>query len=230
MPTVAKEKILRGDAVTLINPDHPSPGLVEFIGTLGVDAVFVDCEHGSATTERAEEMVRAAHATGIAALVRPPAAEPWLIARYLDLRADGVVVPHVDTAADAQRIVQTVRYARVHDHAEKIVIVQIESTDAVKNLAEILDVGGVDAFLIGPDDLSRSLGFPGRIDHPDVQAVIDGAIATLCAAGKIPGTLVTVDTVRRYLELGVRLLCGHANAFLTAGIREFLSSATVAIP
>ena len=221
MHTKAKEKIRRRQPVIIVNPDHPSPGLVEFIGTLDVDAVFLDCEHGSATTERVEDMVRAAHLAGAAAVVRPPNADPSTIIRYLDLRADGVIVPHVDTAEAARQVVETVRYARIHDHADKIILVQIESAEAIRNLSEIVAVDGVDVFFIGPDDLSRSMGLPGQIGHPEVQAAIDQAIATICAAGKVPGTLATVDTAAEYVRKGVGALYVHANAFLVAGVDRY---------
>jgi len=107
-----KEKLKRGEVVTVINPDYPSPALVEFIAGLGFDGIFVDCEHGMATIERVQEMCRAARAAGVQSIVRPDSDQGWQITRYLDAGAGGVMVPHIDTPDDARAIVETVRYAR----------------------------------------------------------------------------------------------------------------------
>ena len=96
MRTRAKERIAAGAVVDFINPDYPSPGLVEFLGRAGVDAIFIDCEHGSAGFERVEEMARAARLTGMAAIVRPMAADGGLMTRYLERGIDGLIGPHVD--------------------------------------------------------------------------------------------------------------------------------------
>ena len=220
----AKQKLARGEVVTLINPDHPSPGIVEVIAGFGIDAVFIDCEHGTASLERVEDMVRAAHLAQVSAIVRTPSIEPWVMVRCLDRGADGVMVPRVDTEAIARQVVETVRYACVHDHAAKIILAQIESVMALENLDGILTVDEIDAFVIGPDDLSRSMGFPGQQGHPTVQKTVDETIARICEAGRVPGTVVTTDSVRAMVGKGVRLLYNHANTFLDAGAKQFLTA------
>ena len=92
----------------------------EFIGGLGFDGVFIDCEHGVASVERVQEMCRAARAAGVQSIVRPETDAPYLLARYLDAGAGGIIVPHVETAAAVDRIVETVRYARPNDHEDKV--------------------------------------------------------------------------------------------------------------
>src|SRR5690606_20296765 len=144
-------------------------GLVEFLGSLGIDAIFIDCEHGSAGFEKVEDMARAARLTGAAAIVRPASQDSWLITRYLDRNIDGLIVPHVDTADQARALVETVRYARPRDHQDKIVIAQIESPQAVENLPELLAVDGIDVYFIGPGDLSATMGFVGQANHPEVE-------------------------------------------------------------
>ena len=118
-----KEKLKRDGVVVVVNPDHPSPSLTEFVAGLGFDGVFVDCEHGMATIEQVQEnMCLAARAAGVQSIVRPESDAPFLVTRYLDAGAGGVMVPHIDTAAAARRVVDTVRYARPKDHADKVVI------------------------------------------------------------------------------------------------------------
>lgn len=104
--------------------------------------------------------------TGVAAIVRPEANEPRLITRYLDAGANGVMVPHIHTAAAARDLVQAVRYARHADHASKLIVAMVESQQALENLPQILAVQGIDVFFVGPGDLSNTLGMPGQRFHP----------------------------------------------------------------
>src|SRR5262249_25856065 len=115
-----KEKLWRDEVVVVVNPDHPSASLTEFVAGLGFDGVFIDCEHGMASIESVQEMCRAARAAGVQSIVRPETDTPFLITRYLDAGAGGVMVPHIETAASARRVVDTVRYARPKDFEEKV--------------------------------------------------------------------------------------------------------------
>jgi len=216
-----KEKLNRDEVVVVLNPDHPSPSLTEFIAGLGFDGVFIDCEHGMATIERVQEMCRAARAAGVQSVVRPESDAPFLITRYLDAGAGGVMVPHIDTAAAARQVVETVRYARPKDHQDKVVIAMIESLTAIANLSEILSVDGVDVFFVGPNDLSHSMGYPAQMHHPEVKAMVKTVTAQIRAAGKVPGTLVISDTVVEFVAAGCRYLYEHANSFIVAGATDF---------
>lgn len=216
-----KDKLARGDVATMINPDHPSPSLVEFIAALGFDAVFIDCEHGMAGPERVQEMCRAARVAGAAPVVRPEANEPWLITRYLDAGAAGVMVPHIHTAEAARQLVAAVRYARHSDFASKLVIAMVESSEALDNLSEIIAVEGIDVFFVGPGDLSNTLGLAGQRFHPTVRARVVDAGQRIASAGKIAGTLVKRDNAADYVASGFRLLYEHANAFLADGAARF---------
>jgi 4-hydroxy-2-oxoheptanedioate aldolase len=221
MANLFKDKLKRGEVVVVVNPDHPCPSLTEFIGGLDVDGVFIDCEHGVASVERVQDMCRAARAAGIESIVRPETNAPHLIARYLDAGAGGVIVPHVDSPAAAQQIVETVRYTRPKDFEDRVVIVMIESLTALENLADMLKVEGVDVYFIGPNDLSHSMGHPAQPHRPEVKAAVKRATAQIRAAGKIAGTLVVSDTAAEFVAAGCGFLYEHANNFLTAGAAEF---------
>ena len=104
-----KARLAARQPVIVMNPDHPSASLVEFIARLGVDAVMIDCEQGSPNVESVEDMARAARAVGLCALVRIAPPEAWAIERYMFRGVHGVVVPRLDTAVAAQRIVDDVR-------------------------------------------------------------------------------------------------------------------------
>lgn len=216
-----KEKLARGEVVTMINPDHPSPSLIEFLGGLGFDAVFIDCEHGMAGPERVQEMCRAARVSNTAPIIRPEANRDWLITRYLDAGCAGVMVPHIDTADAARQLVSAVRHAKPFDHASKLVIAMVESQIALDNLNEILDIEGVDVFFVGPGDLSNSLGMPGQRFSPQVQDMVFAAGEKIVSRGKVAGTLVKKDNASLYVKQGFRYLYEHANALLADGAQQF---------
>lgn len=216
-----KNKIQRGETVLVINPDHPSPSLVQFMGGLPIDAVWIDCEQGSADVETVENMARAARLAGLVSLVRVFSPEDWVIERFLFRGIDGLVVPRLDTAAQAQAVVDAVRYCFPKTHHEKLVVVQIESKSAIQDLTEFLRVAGIDVYMIGPVDLAKSLGFEGDFGLPEVQQVIDETIGAIRAAGKTAGILVDRENVWRYVDQGVGFLYVHANDFLAKGAADF---------
>ena len=221
MANVFKDKLKRDEVVVVLNPDHPSPSLTEFVAGLGFDGVFIDCEHGVATIERVQDMCRAARAAGVQSIVRPETNAPFLITRYLDAGAGGIMAPHVETAAAARQIVDTVRYARPKDHEDKVVVAMIESMTAIGNLPELLNVEGIDVFFIGPNDLSHSMGYAAQMHHPEVKAMVKKASASIRAAGKIPGTLVIGPTAAEFVAAGCRFLYEHANSFILSGASDF---------
>ncbi len=227
MRTRAKERIAAGAVVDFINPDYPSPGLVEFLGRAGVDAIFIDCEHGSADFERVEDMARAARVTGMAAIVRPMAADSALMTRYLERGIDGLIVPHVDDAATARTVVETIRYTRWRDYEDVIFMAQVESVTAIDNLPELLVVEGIDVYFIGPGDLSQDMGHAGEPGHLDVEAQIQRAREAILGANKCAGILVNPETVARRVEEGFRVLYEHANTFIRRGVGTMQASAGV---
>ncbi len=227
MRTRAKERIAGGAVVDFIHPDYPSPGLVEFLGRAGVDAIFIDCEHGSADFERVEDIARAARLTGMAAIVRPMAADSALMTRYLERGIDGLIVPHVDDAETARTVVETIRYTRWNDYDDVIFMAQVESVRAIDNLPELLAVEGIDVYFIGPGDLSQDMGHPGERAHPDVEAQIQRAREAILGANKCAGILVNPETVARRVEEGFRVLYEHANTFIRRGVDTMRASAGI---
>ena len=118
---------------------------------------FLDGERMSYDFALIEEMTRAAHLAGIACMARPWMNEPGLITRYLDCGLDGIAFPHIEDAASARRMIDVVRYACQKDHAEKIVIVMVETPAALAKAGEIAAVPGVDVVNIGVDRKSTRL-------------------------------------------------------------------------
>ena len=219
-----KQKLAAGQVVTMFNPDFASPRLVEYLGGFGLDVVWIDAERMSYDFERIEEMARAARLAGIASVARPWLNDAGLITRYFDCGVDGIMVPHVEDAATARRMVDIVRYARPRDHAEKIVIIMVETPAAIERIDEITAVPGIDVINIGVNDVALALGFPGQPEHPEVSALLEKAIARVVEGGKTAGLNVLTNWEERMpwlLARGVRWLNVRVNTFIARGARQY---------
>lgn len=216
-----KEKLARGETVSMVLINYPVPALVEKVAQLGFDIAFIDCEKGSATTERIEDMCRAGRASGIATVVRPWSGDAGLISRYLDLGADGVMVAGIDEPQAARDLVQAVHYARYADFDRKLVISMIESPKAIANLPQLLQTEGVDVWFIGPNDLAHRMGHPGNAAHPDVRRAVHDALGVIRDAGARAGTPVTPQTAAALIDAGARLVMTRVADLLTAGAQSF---------
>jgi 4-hydroxy-2-oxoheptanedioate aldolase len=217
----AKERLRAGGTVLTFNPNFASPALAEHAGSLGFDAVFIDCEHGSAGIERVEEMARAARAGGMTSILRPWSTDPGLVTRYLDCGVGGIQFPHIDDAASASAAVETVRAARGERFDDTLVTVMIESAAGLRNIESIAAVPGVDAAVIGLADLARSLGHAGEPRHAEVQRAVDAIVAACGRGGAVAGfNLHDWDSGPRLQAQGVRWFTLHARTMLQRGARE----------
>jgi 4-hydroxy-2-oxoheptanedioate aldolase len=242
-----KAKLEAGQPAFGVSVMIPSPQIVEMVGRLGFDWVLIDCEHGTLSAESVELLCMAAEVSGITPIVRPQTNAPDAILRALDRGAMGVQVPHVNTANDAQRAVEAVKYHPLgtrglaagtrpagygfglsaadyvaQANRETLVCVQLEEVEALQNIGEILQVPGVDVFFVGPSDLSQSMGFPGRTDAPEVQGAIEGAFSAIRAAGRVPGSAGGAQAIARCLKLGCLYVYTHVPRLLAAGAAEFM--------
>jgi 2-dehydro-3-deoxyglucarate aldolase len=181
---IKNKEVTIGSWITL---GHTS--IAEIMAKAGFDWLVIDMEHSAITLHEAQELIKVIELSGIVPLVRVGNNDSTLIKRVMDAGAHGVIVPMVNCSEDAIKAVNAVKYpptgqrgvglARAQGYGleferyknwvnkESIVIVQIESVDAINNLEEILSVD-IDGFIIGPYDLSASMGKPGEFDHPDV--------------------------------------------------------------
>jgi 4-hydroxy-2-oxoheptanedioate aldolase len=244
-----KEKLVAGQPAFGVSVMIPSAQIVEMIGRLGFDWVLLDCEHGSLSPENVELMAMAAELTGITPIARPWTNGSDAILRVMDRGTMGVQVPHVNTAADAKRAVEAVKFPPMGNRGlavgtrpaqygfagsaveyvqqanrETLVCVQLEEVEALHNLDTILEVEGVDVFFIGPSDLSQSLGYPGRSDVPEVREAMDRTFAAIVAAGKVAGSAGNLEAIRDYQRKGVCYLYTHLTRLLASASREFLAA------
>lgn len=220
-----KHKLRTRRMSSLVNPDHASPGLVHFVAGLGIDALMLDCEQGTPSFEDVEDMTRAAHLRGVASVVRIPSAEPWTIERYVMRGVDGIVVPRLDTAAQAAKAVQDLRYAAAKDFADKVLIVQIESVSAVDELEGFLALSEIDCFFIGAVDLAKSMGHEGDYAQPEVMAALTRLARRIRDAGRCVGFLVKEHDLRFWQGMGVTMLYTHVNDFLRIGAQQWRAMA-----
>lgn len=223
-----KSRLAGSKPVLMVNPNHVSPTLCEKLVRSGADSVFIDCEHGLASYEDIHHMAKAARFAGGWGIVRPQNQERSTITRCLNAGADGVMVPLVHTAQNARDIVHTFRYAVPDEHAQRLLIVMIESTEAIRNLDEILAVEGIDVFFVGPGDLSQSMGFspnlkPGQARPPQVVEAVDAALGRIRKAGKVAGTLVVKQDAAHLVQAGAQLLYYHADPFVVDGVQHMRS-------
>ena len=225
---------LLGTMVTL-----PSPPAAEVLASLGFDWLFIDAEHGPLETADLLGILTAVNRRA-ACLVRVPSCDAVQIAKVLDLGADGIIVPQVNTpqqAADAARFaryppegVRGVGLARAQGYGLKFreyvdsanreisVVVQAEHATAVDNIEAIVRVPGVDAVLLGPYDLSASLGKMGQVDAPEVVAAI-AQVTEACRAAEMPlGYFgVSAAAVKPYVDRGYTLIVAGVDTTLLAG-------------
>ena len=218
-----------------------TPEIIDFLGQFSFEAVWIDMEHTSVTWEQLANMTRACDLWGMTSLVRVTSNEPSLITRALDVGATGVVVPHVNTKKAAERAVSGAKYGPLGKrgifsgrqsygvesyhrkaNAETMVVALIEEQEAVGNLKEILTVEGIDVFLIGPGDLSQSMGHVGEPNHPEMLALIDRIIDDIVTAGRVAGAIATVDTVETLHRKGVRFYLTIWKEWLALGATQYL--------
>jgi 4-hydroxy-2-oxoheptanedioate aldolase len=190
-----------------------SPITAEMAGLIGFDWVLLDHEHGPGSDSTILAQLQAVAATPAAGLVRIAANDPARFKRVLDAGAHGVMVPYVGTAAEAQAGVTAMRFPPrgvrgvakltratafgaefddyfAHAHERLVMLPQIETAEAVNNIADIAAIDGVDVLFVGPMDLSTNLGFPGNYEHPLCVDAFKRVSAAARNAGKAAGILL----------------------------------------
>lgn len=217
------ERLREREPVLMVNPNHLSASLAEVLIRAGADAIFIDCEHGLAGYEDIFHLSRSARYAGGHAIVRPQNHERSVLTRCLNAGPDGLMVPLVHSAEIAKQIVADFRAAVPDHYSGKTLICMIESVEAVDDLDRILDVDGIDAFFVGPGDLSQSLGFSPHAKRGERRpaAVLDMVRSTLQrirAAGKTAGTLAVKEDAGELIAQGAQLIYYHADPFVSDGV------------
>jgi len=245
--TGLKQRVASGAFVIGTTVNAPAPALVEAAGWAGFDYVVIDGEHGSIGLRECEEMVRAAEAAGVPAIVRVPTNAPHVIQGFLETGVIGIQVPQVNSAAEAERAVASAHYAprgrrglagsrpvhfaidrtlaeQVAASADRtVVIVQAEDVAAVPAIAEICAVADLDALFIGPADLSQSLGLPGQLDAAPVRDAIKRIESVALAVRKPLATSVrSIDAARAAHKAGYQIVTVVALSLFGDAARSFI--------
>jgi 4-hydroxy-2-oxoheptanedioate aldolase len=242
-PNRMKQKLAAGQVATILAGSN-DPDMIDQLGPIGADGIWLEGEHGGVDYADLGDLTRACDVWGMTSVVRVMDNDYATIYRTLDRGAQGIVVPHVNSRAEAERVVEAGKFAPlgkrgmftsrqgfgVPDYLktandQSLLIVLIEDIAAVKVLDEILAVDHIDVFFVAPSDLATSMGHIGDMGHALVQQTIDGAIAKIVTAGRTAGTLVTASNVERYTRLGVRCVMAAFFPWIQAGAKDLMDRA-----
>jgi len=220
MTSRLKEKLNRGEVAIAVNLGGHNPDIIEPLARLGADVAFIDCERTGIGLDAATDLIRASRAAGLPCVVRSWSRSPEVLVRYLDRKADGIVVPHVDSAEEAAAIVELVRYACGDAAPGKLVIVQIETEAAVKVAGAIAAVPGVDVVLIGPNDLSYEMTGKRGARTPAVEEAIAQVASRMREAGRPFGMPGRLNEIAQFRALGATFLYYPVEWLLERGLEE----------
>ena len=220
----------------------PSPETAELLALCGFDWLFIDMEHGAFDVVSLQRILQAV-AGRAPCLVRVPALDEAWIKKSLDSGADGIIVPHICSAAEAQKAVRYCKYPPVGSrsvglaraqgygtafasylsqaNAEISVVLQIEDIDAVSRIEEIVRVAGIDCLFVGPYDLSASMDMTGRVQDPKVVEAIT-TVRRCASAANIPlGIFVTtVEEAPAHIDAGYTLIAVGVDLMLLSGAAQ----------
>ncbi len=215
--------------------------------TCGYDWLFIDMEHNSMDVDTAAQIAMAALPVGITPIVRVPGKEHHHASRLLDAGAQGIVVPHVDTVEEAERAVAYCKYPPIGHrsvmgvlpqfgyrglpvaestpiaNAETMVVVMLETPEAIAKADAIAAVPGIDSILIGTNDLCAEMGIPGQFTDPQVEDAYRKVIAACRKHNIHPGMggVYEPKLLEKYIGMGMRFILGGGDlGFLMAGARE----------
>ena len=242
-----RKRLGRGELVLGTILSLNSPDVAEILSQVGFDWLFIDAEHSTLDPHHLGAIFQAV-GDSTPCVVRLPALDEIAVKKTLDAGASGLLVPQVHNAEQVEQLVRWGRYypagsrglgfgraqgfgLKVSQYLETaneniLLSVQAESAEAVQNIESIVWVPGLDAVLVGPYDLSASMGLPGQVDHPDVKAAIQ-RVADVCKAAKMPVGIfgMTAEAVKPYIEQGFRfIVTGVDTVLLGNAARQLLQN------
>jgi len=241
---VVKRKTLAGEiCLGTMMFEFNTTGVARLAAVAGAEFAVFDMEHSGWTIESIRMLIATTPKSEITPIVRIPALEYHFVARVLDMGAMGIMVPMVESAEEAERLVRSAKYPPMgrrgaaftiaHDeyrndpipeivrsaNEETLLIAQIETGKGLEQVEKIAAVPGIDVLWIGLYDLANSMGLAGQLSHPDILAAIERVLAACQTYGKVPAVLVTsVADGRAQLARGFRLLayCGDCSLYQSA--------------
>lgn len=237
--SIVKKKLRRDEAALVVCLHYTDASIHEMTSLMGFDCIWLDLEHHGYSVETATQMMRAARVGSSDILARPAKGEFMRMSRLLEMGATGILYPRCDNAEEAAEVVRWAKFApqgqRGADGAnadmpylmmpigeyvrkaneETFVAIQVEDADAVARADEIAAVDGVDILFFGPGDFSILSGFPGQMDHPEIQRAMEQVAAAARRHGKHWGMpCFSPDHGRKLLDMGARFLAHGADIVL----------------
>ncbi len=240
-----KARMAAGELVLGTHVGLADPCITELLGDVGFDLIWIDTEHSALDKSGLLLHLVAARAAGAAAFVRIPWNDPVLAKPVLEMGIDGIIVPMIRTEEEARRAVaaclyppegirgfgprRAARYGLIggQEYIQSAAsgfwrIMQIEHYHAVDNLEAILSVPGVDAIVVGPNDLSGSVGLLGQTGHPRVMELLDRIVQTALRRRVPVGTSIAEDptAIQQWIDRGVQwLVTGSDLSYIVKGAR-----------
>ena len=227
-----RERLAKGEVVYGCGLQiYRSSEIPRAFAAAGFDYVFIDMEHGSLNLETVHDMIVSSNLAGITPIVRVGEVQYTLCARLLDQGAQGIILPRVEDPKALEEALSWMKFPPVgkrgyginptmidyetrtfpeiieHQNRSNLVVVQFETTTAISRADEMLSQKGVDIVMVGPADLSISLGVPGEFDHPLMIEAISKVIAKCNQYGVVPGIQTrSVPMARQWVERGMRFV------------------------
>lgn len=247
-PNKTKQKLQQGQSVFGVISGMTDPKMAELIGLTGFDYYMIDAEHSPMTLAHAVNIVRACENVGVTPLARVSQKDPKAILPYLDAGVMGIMMPGIETVAEMEMLVAAIKYPPLgkrglgqiraanymldgrsqadyvtQANAHTLVLPQFEDAALLDVLGELTAVSGIDGFVIGPRDLSLSMGYPDGPNHPEVQRVIDEAIRIIRAAGLAAGiTAATKAAAQTQLARGANFILNSVPGLIHEASKAFL--------
>jgi len=246
-----KAKVLSGErSIGTFIFEFNTTGIGPLAAQAGAEFAIFDMEHTGWSIETIRMLIASSRGTHMVPLVRIPATDYQFVARVLDMGAMGIMIPMCESAAQAEKLVESAKYPPIgrrgaaftisHDeysggdivdkmrsaNSETLLVAQIETAAGVRNVHEIAAVEGIDVLWIGHFDLSNSLGIPGQFDHPLFQDALAEVLAACRKYHKVPGFLAgDIVSGQRLLDQGFRMLAYGGDLWLyQAAVREGVSA------
>ena len=227
-----RKRVLAGECIYgMMIRQARDPGAPAIFAAAGYDFVFIDMEHGNYSMETVADLIRGAKSVGIATIIRVPHLETFFISRVLDAGAEGIMVPMTSRKEQAESIVRYSKYTPLGQRGfgsqtghtdykslkanefmkeaneNTLILAQIETKEAIENIDAILEVEGIDVALIGPNDLSISLGIPDQMSSEIISKAIDKVVESAKKKRKTSGIHIgNIEAIRKWRAKGMTVL------------------------
>tara|TARA_B100001094_G_scaffold84505_1_gene80810 strand:+ start:13661 stop:14422 length:762 start_codon:yes stop_codon:yes gene_type:complete len=207
----------------------------------GIDGIWLEGEHGLVAPNNVGDLTRACDLWGLTSIVRINENSQGQIYRTLDLGAQGIVVPHVNTKEEAENVVAGGKFAPIGQRGMfgsrqgfgvnnffevandlSLLVVLIEDIVAVQNLDTILEIDNIDVFFVAPSDLAQSMGYINDLGNKEVTKIIDNSLNKIIDSGRTAGTMCNLSNTNKFARMGVNFLFAGTGEWMANGAKQFV--------